>query len=72
MLAKIYKLEEVDLRKERVAGDPDPEHVSTPLVERQNLTLRMSSRRFTRKTNAFSKRLQHHALSVALHFMQRQ
>jgi IS1 family transposase len=55
--------------KGRVKGKPDPKHVSTSFAERQNLTLRMSNRRFTRLTNAFSKKLQNHALSVALHYM---
>jgi hypothetical protein len=55
--------------KHRVEGNPDPKHVSTNFAERQNLTLRMQSRRFTRLTNAFSKKLENHALSVALHYM---
>lgn len=52
-----------------VVGSPDPEHISTSYVERQNLTMRMSIRRFTRLTNAFSKKLENHAHAVALHFM---
>jgi IS1 family transposase len=54
---------------EVVSGDPDPKHVSTSYVERQNLTMRMHMRRFTRLTNAFSKKLDNHAYAVALHFM---
>jgi hypothetical protein len=49
--------------------DPDPEHISTSYVERQNLTMRMQIRRFTRLTNGFSKKVENHAHSVALHFM---
>lgn len=52
-----------------VIGEPDYRHVSTSFVERQNLTMRMSMRRFTRLTNAFSKKIDNHAHSVALHFM---
>jgi IS1 family transposase len=52
-----------------VMGDPDPKHISTSYVERQNLTMRMHMRRFTRLTNAFSKKLDNHAYAVALHFM---
>ena len=52
-----------------VSGDPDPKHVSTSFVERQNLTMRMGMRRFTRLTNAFSKKVENHAAMVAIHFL---
>lgn len=52
-----------------VIGTPDPKHVSTSYVERQNLTMRMSMRRFTRLTNGFSKKLENHGYAVSLHFM---
>jgi IS1 family transposase len=51
-----------------VSGNPDPKHVSTSYVERQNLTMRMHMRRFTRLTNGFSKKLDNHAYAVAVHF----
>jgi IS1 family transposase len=53
----------------RIGGNPDPDHISTSYVERQNLTLRMGMRRFTRLTNAFSKKAENLAHAVSLHFM---
>jgi IS1 family transposase len=52
-----------------VNGSPDPDKISTSYVERQNLTMRMGMRRFTRLTNGFSKKVENHAAAVALHFM---
>ena len=54
--------------KSVVAGDPDQAHISTSLVERQNLTMRMSMRRLTRLTNGFSKKVENLQAAVALHF----
>jgi hypothetical protein len=52
----------------RISGNPDPDYISTSYVERQNLTMRMSMRRFTRLTNAFSKKVENLAAAVSLHF----
>lgn len=56
------------VRKHRIEGDPDPRHVSTSYVERANLSIRMQNRRFTRLTNAFSKKFQNHVHALALYF----
>jgi IS1 family transposase len=80
MLQKIYGAEPgsetryspavcIGCKSEDITGSPDPKHVSTSYVKRQNLTMRMSMRRFTRLTNAFSKKLENHAAAVALYFM---
>jgi IS1 family transposase len=57
----------MDIKVKR--GDPDPAKISTSYVERQNLTMRMGMRRFTRLTNGFSKKVDNHMAAVALHFM---
>lgn len=80
MLVKIYgesgesekrysPAECIGCKRQKVTGSPDPKHVSTSYVERQNLTMRMHMRRFTRLTNGFSKKLENHIAAVALHFM---
>jgi hypothetical protein len=56
-------------REERITGNPDPAHISSSYAERQNLTMRMHMRRFTRLTNGFSKKVENHKASVALYFM---
>ena len=81
MLQKIYGRDEAEpetryspakvngTKTEVKIGNPDPAHVSTSYAERQNLTMRMSMRRFARLTNAFSKKVENHAHAIAIHFM---
>lgn len=59
----------VGCKTRRIKGDPDPRYISTSYIERQNLTMRMQMRRFTRLTNAFSKKIENHVASIALHYM---
>jgi IS1 family transposase len=61
--------EVIECKPITIIGNPDPKHISTSFVERQNLTMRMGMRRFTRLTNAFSKKVENHAAMVAIHFM---
>jgi len=53
----------------RITGNPDADHISTSYIERQNLTMPIGMRRFTRLTNAFSKKVENHAFHLALHYM---
>ncbi len=59
----------IECKQIAITGRPDPKHISTSIVERQNLTMRMGMRRFTRLTNGFSKKVDNHAAMVAIHFM---
>ena len=59
----------IGCRSVKIKGYPKPRHISTSFVERQNLTMRMQMRRFTRLTNAFSKKLDNHKWALALHYM---
>lgn len=59
----------IGCEKEVIAGNPDLNLVSTSCIERQNLTMRMNMRRFTRLTNGFSKKIENHMYAIAIHFM---
>ncbi len=79
MLIKVYGASQDEVRyspaecigceTKVINGNPKPEHISTSFVERQNLTMRMGMRRFTRLTNGFSKKIENHFYAIAIHFM---
>lgn len=79
MLVKTYEASQEETRyspavctsceRKPIMGKPDSDHISTSFVERANLSIRMGTRRFTRLTNAFSKKVENHAAAVALYFM---
>src|ERR1700687_6348047 len=67
LLAK--NLRTIGTRKSAIVGHPDPKHISTSYAERNNLNIRMHTRRMTRLTNAFSKKIDNHWHALALHFL---
>lgn len=69
MLVKNYANDNLILQKTAIIGNPRLADISTSMVERQNLSMRMGMRRFTRKTNAHSKKLEYHKYAIALYFM---
>lgn len=79
MLVKLYGASQEETRysppvcigskSEAITGNPDRKHISTSFVERQNLTMRMNMRRFTRLTNAFSKKIENHIAMISLYFV---
>jgi IS1 family transposase len=79
MLVKTYELSQEETRYSPawctgckgtpITGNPVRQHISTSFIERQNLSMRMGMRRFTRLTNAFSKKIENHAFHLALHYM---
>lgn len=69
MLVKDYDGKELNIEKRSVIGNPDMAAISTSAVERQNLSMRMGMRRFTRKTNAHSKKMENHCHALALYFL---
>jgi IS1 family transposase len=79
MLVKIYGKPQEEIRyspadclaaeKRIISGEPNKVHISTSYIERQNLTMRMSMRRFTRLTNGFSKKIENHIHAISLHYM---
>lgn len=67
--ARYSPAECISCRSVAITGNPKPKDISTSFVERQNLTMRMQMRRFTRLTNGFSKKIENHGHAVALHYM---